>query len=54
MYSIFKQSDGNWAAEKVITIPPKKVKGWPAPEIQGKYFSGANYCCFRVNDVVIL
>ena len=28
---------GDWAAEKVITIPPKKVEGWALPDMPGIY-----------------
>uniref|UniRef100_A0A131YPQ2 Selenium-binding protein 1 n=1 Tax=Rhipicephalus appendiculatus TaxID=34631 RepID=A0A131YPQ2_RHIAP len=28
VWRFFKDEDGSWSVEKVITIPPKKVKGW--------------------------
>lgn len=28
VWRFFKDQDGSWSVEKVITIPPKKVKGW--------------------------
>lgn len=30
---------GTWSAEKVIQVPPKKVKGWMLPEMPGEYKS---------------
>ncbi|XP_077177122.1 methanethiol oxidase-like [Paroedura picta] len=33
---VFKTQDGNWAAEKVIQIPGKKVSGWLLPEMPGR------------------
>lgn len=27
--------DGTWSAQKVIQVPPKKVKGWMLPEMPG-------------------
>lgn len=27
--------EGTWSAEKVIQVPPKKVKGWMLPEMPG-------------------
>jgi len=35
MYRIFKTSKGDWAAEKVIDVPNKKVEGWIMPEMPG-------------------
>ena len=29
---------GDWAAEKVIAVPPKKVEGWALPHMPGIYF----------------
>jgi selenium-binding protein 1 len=29
------KEDGSWAAEKVITVPPKKVDGWALPDMPG-------------------
>nr|KAF6304972.1 selenium binding protein 1 [Pipistrellus kuhlii] len=31
----FKNEGGTWSAEKVIQVPPKKVKGWMLPEMPG-------------------
>ncbi|KAK1329050.1 hypothetical protein QTO34_011221 [Cnephaeus nilssonii] len=31
----FKNEGGTWSAEKVIQVPPKKVKGWILPEMPG-------------------
>lgn len=28
---------GDWAAEKVITVPSKKVEGWALPEMPSEY-----------------
>lgn len=28
---------GNWDAEKVISVPSKKVEGWILPQMPGKY-----------------
>lgn len=39
VYRFFRKSDNTWDAEKVISIPPKKVEGWVAPVITGKIFS---------------
>ena len=36
---------GDWAAEKVITVPPKKVEGWALPQMPGIYFE----CVIAVN-----
>ncbi|XP_077177643.1 methanethiol oxidase-like [Paroedura picta] len=33
VYHVYKTQDGNWAAEKVIQIPSKKVSGWSLPEM---------------------
>ena len=30
-----KFQKGDWAAEKVITVPSKKVEGWALPEMPG-------------------
>merc|ERR1712001_13344 len=35
MYRFFKTDAGDWAAEKVIDIPSKKVDGWVLPEMPG-------------------
>uniref|UniRef100_A0A6M2DNM7 Putative selenium-binding protein 1 n=1 Tax=Xenopsylla cheopis TaxID=163159 RepID=A0A6M2DNM7_XENCH len=35
VYRFFRKSDNTWDAEKVISIPPKKVEGWVAPVITG-------------------
>ena len=35
MFRIFKTDEGNWAAEKVIDVPSKKVEGWVLPEMPG-------------------
>ena len=31
----FRKPSGDWAAEKVIEIPPKKVSGWILPDMPG-------------------
>ena len=31
----FKKPTGDWGAEKVIEIPPKKVAGWILPDMPG-------------------
>lgn len=36
IFRFFRKVDGTWAAERVIRIPPKKVKGWALPELEGK------------------
>uniref|UniRef100_A0A1B6IVT8 Methanethiol oxidase n=1 Tax=Homalodisca liturata TaxID=320908 RepID=A0A1B6IVT8_9HEMI len=35
IFRFYRTDDGTWAVEKVIVIPPKKVKGWALPEMQG-------------------
>merc|ERR1712110_227225 len=35
MYRYYKTDKGDWAAEKVIDIPNKKVEGWILPEMPG-------------------
>lgn len=35
IYRFYRKDDGTWDTEKVIHIPPKKVKGWVLPEMQG-------------------
>uniref|UniRef100_A0A8C9QH63 Methanethiol oxidase n=1 Tax=Spermophilus dauricus TaxID=99837 RepID=A0A8C9QH63_SPEDA len=32
----FKNEGGTWSVEKVIQVPPKKVKGWMLPEMPGE------------------
>ena len=35
MFRFYKTAKGDWAAEKVIDIPQKKVDGWILPEMPG-------------------
>ena len=35
MFRFYKTDKGDWAAEKVIDIPNKKVEGWILPEMPG-------------------
>jgi len=35
VFRFYRKEDGTWAAHKVISIPPKKVKGWALPEMPG-------------------
>lgn len=35
VFRFFKKPDGDWEAEKVITVPPKTVEGWMLPEMPG-------------------
>lgn len=35
VFRFFLQSDGKWAAEKVLTVPPKAVEGWALPHMPG-------------------
>jgi len=35
MFRYYKTESGDWAAEKVIDIPAKKVDGWVLPEMPG-------------------
>uniref|UniRef100_A0A8C4RW80 Methanethiol oxidase n=1 Tax=Erpetoichthys calabaricus TaxID=27687 RepID=A0A8C4RW80_ERPCA len=35
VFRFFKTKNGQWAAEKVISVPSKKVKGWCLPEMPG-------------------
>ena len=47
---------GDWAAEKVITIPPKKVEGWALPHMPGIYIEclfGFDFLFFLNEGVVI-
>ena len=41
---------GDWAAEKVIAVPPKKVEGWALPHMPGIYFD----CKIAVNFLRIV
>ena len=34
---------GDWAAEKVITVPAKKVEGWALPDMPGTYNMWVSY-----------
>ena len=36
VYRFYLEPSGNWAAEKVIQIPPKTVEGWALPEMPGE------------------
>lgn len=31
----YRNKEGSWSVEKVIQVPPKKVKGWMLPEMPG-------------------
>ncbi|CAK9817684.1 Methanethiol oxidase [Anthophora quadrimaculata] len=35
VYKFYKTPNGQWAAKKVIQIPPKHVEGWIAPKMSG-------------------
>ncbi|KAL1129063.1 hypothetical protein AAG570_013595, partial [Ranatra chinensis] len=35
IFRFFRRDDGTWEAEKVISIPAKKVEGWVKPEMPG-------------------
>lgn len=35
VFRFFKTASGDWSAEKVIDIPPKKVEGWILPDMPG-------------------
>lgn len=35
VFRFFQNPTGEWAAEKVIAIPPKKVEGWALPDMPG-------------------
>lgn len=35
VYKFYKTPNGEWAAKKVIQVPPKKVEGWMFPEMEG-------------------
>jgi len=35
IFRFYKGEDNQWKAKKVITVPPKKVEGWPTPYING-------------------
>ncbi|XP_076746517.1 methanethiol oxidase-like isoform X1 [Maylandia zebra] len=35
VFRFYKTAEGDWAAEKVISIPSKKVEGWMLPEMPG-------------------
>lgn len=37
IYVLFWTQNGSWAAEKVITIPPKTVDNWALPEMPGEW-----------------
>ena len=36
-FRFYRKSDGTWDAHKVISIPPKKVKGWAMDTMPGSY-----------------
>uniref|UniRef100_A0A8C1SG58 Methanethiol oxidase n=1 Tax=Cyprinus carpio TaxID=7962 RepID=A0A8C1SG58_CYPCA len=46
VFRFYKTPKGNWAAEKVIHIPSKKVKGWALPEMPGELIFMK--CTFKV------
>ncbi|XP_075996204.1 methanethiol oxidase [Genypterus blacodes] len=35
VFRFYKTPEGDWAAEKVISVPSKKVEGWMLPEMPG-------------------
>ncbi|CAL1611984.1 unnamed protein product [Knipowitschia caucasica] len=35
LFRVYRTEKGEWAAEKVLTIPRKKVEGWMLPEMPG-------------------
>lgn len=40
VYRFYKTDEpgAEWAVEKVIQVPPKRVEGWIAPEMSGRMF----------------
>lgn len=35
VFRFFKNKQGTWSAEKVISVPPKEVSGWALPDMPG-------------------
>ncbi|KAK7791704.1 hypothetical protein R5R35_000279 [Gryllus longicercus] len=35
VFRFYRKEDGSWAADPVITVPPKKVEGWSMPNLPG-------------------
>ncbi|XP_063235757.1 methanethiol oxidase-like [Bacillus rossius redtenbacheri] len=35
IFRFYKEDSGSWAAERVISVPPKQVEGWIAPKMYG-------------------
>lgn len=35
VFRFFREKNGKWAAEKVISVPPKTVEGWALPNMPG-------------------
>ncbi|XP_067001027.2 methanethiol oxidase [Anabrus simplex] len=35
IFRFYRKDDGTWTADKVISVPPKKVEGWVLPEMPG-------------------
>lgn len=55
--SVCVSQKGDWAAEKVIHIPSKKVEGWLLPEMPSEYQSFywvELYLCFRASKILLL
>lgn len=42
--------EGDWAAEKVISIPSKKVEGWMLPEMPGECSHFPLIAVFHLSD----
>lgn len=42
--------NGEWAAKKIIQVPPKKVEGWMFPEMEGTLKSTSRRLSFKVQN----
>jgi len=38
-FVLLRSQDGKWSAEKVISVPSKKVENWALPDMPGFYYT---------------
>lgn len=50
VYKFYKMPNGEWAAKKIIQVPPKKVEGWMFPEMEGTFKSTSRRLSFKVQN----
>lgn len=50
VYKFYKTPTGEWAAKKVIQVPPKKVEGWMFPEMGGTLKLTSRRLTFKVQN----